>query len=118
MEDVELLCNTCKDHMLAIHDTLDLIGGKWKLKILTALFYGETHFMELQRRVTGIGAKMLSQELRDLEMNGMVIRTVLNTKPITVKYKITPYAESLKGIITDIAKWGINHRKKMIHGEN
>ncbi|MFA6083555.1 winged helix-turn-helix transcriptional regulator [Mucilaginibacter sp.] len=104
----------CRARMMAVQDTLDVMGGKWKIKILTILYFGETHFMELQRRVTGIGAKMLSQELRDMETNGLVKRTVKDTRPITVIYELTSYGTTLKDIIESMEKWGKKHRQKII----
>jgi DNA-binding HxlR family transcriptional regulator len=104
----------CSERMQSVQYTLDVLGGKWKIKILTVLYFGETHFMELQRRVTGIGSKMLSQELRDLELHGLVKRTVQDTRPITVEYELTEYGKTLKDIIEDMENWGRKHRKKMI----
>jgi DNA-binding HxlR family transcriptional regulator len=106
------LTDHCLARMQAVQSTLDVLGGKWKIKILTVLYFGETHFMELQRRVTGIGSKMLSQELRDLEANGLIKRTVMDTRPITVEYELTSYGASLKDIIEDMEKWGRNHQQK------
>jgi DNA-binding HxlR family transcriptional regulator len=107
----------CRAQMQAVQDTVDVMGGKWKIKILTILYFGETHFMELQRRVNGIGSKMLSQELKDLEMNGLVKRTVLDTRPITVEYSLTPYGTTLKDIIEGMEKWGRKHRQKIMFEE-
>jgi len=110
--------NPCKGHLRAIHDTLDILSGKWKISILGSLiFYGTQRFGELQREVTGIGAKMLSKELRDLEINGLVKRTVLDTKPVTVEYQMTPYGETLKDIIMAMSDWGQQHRERIIRGE-
>lgn len=67
-------------------------------------------FMDLIREVDGIAAKMLSKELQDMEMNRLVSRTVLNTKPVTVEYEITEYGKTLSPIIDEIAKWGIAYR--------
>ena len=118
MEEPKKLSADCDLLLLAVQDTLDVMGGKWKLKILIVLFYGDTHFMELKRRVTGIGRKMLSQELKNLESNGLITRTVMDTRPITVNYQLTAYSDSLRGIIEDMGKWGIHHRQKLIHGND
>lgn len=67
-------------------------------------------FYGIVEEVDGIGAKMLSKELQDLEMNHLVSRTVLNTKPATVEYQITDFGKSLAPIIDEIAKWGIAYR--------
>jgi len=104
----------CRAQMQAVQDTMDVLGGKWKIKIITILYFGDTHFMELQRRVKGIGSKMLAQELRDLEMNGLVSRTVCDTRPITVDYALTPYGTTLKDIIEGMEKWGKKHRQKIM----
>ena len=67
-------------------------------------------FMDLLRQVDGIAAKMLSKELQDLEAHQLITRTVLQTKPITVEYQITPYGMSLRPLIIEITDWGMNHR--------
>lgn len=107
----------CKAAVMAIQDTMDVLGGKWKIKILTTLYFSQTHFMELQRRVSGIGSKMLAQELRDLEVNGLVKRTVADTRPITVIYELTPYGETLKDIILGMENWGRKHRERLVNAE-
>jgi len=106
--------DVCSAHHLAIRDTMDILNGKWKIRIIGALSFGTRRFMELKGTIDGIAAKMLSKELQDLEVNGLVKRTVLNTKPITVAYELTPYGHSLTPIIDVIAAWGIQHRKKVI----
>ncbi|MBX2974257.1 MAG: helix-turn-helix transcriptional regulator [Flavobacteriales bacterium] len=58
----------------------------------------------------GIPAKTLSKELKDLEQNGLVKRTVLDTMPVTVQYEITPYGRTLEKILLDLREWGIDHR--------
>jgi len=104
----------CKFHLRSIHDTLDILSGKWKISIIGALSFGKRRFMELQREIEGIGSKMLSKELRDLEMNDLVKRTVYDTKPVTVEYELTDYGATLQNIITEMAKWGEKHRKKIM----
>lgn len=106
--------HACKGQIRAVHDTLDLLSGKWKITIISALsFNGKRRFMELQREVEGIGAKMLSKELRELEVNDLLIRTVYDTKPVTVEYELTPYGRSLHTVINEMAKWGHQHRKRI-----
>lgn len=105
--------HTCKVYLRAVNDTLDMLQGKWKISIISSLHFGKRRFMELQREVNGIGAKMLSKELRDLEMNELVKRTVYDTKPVTVEYELTPYGKTLENIIGEMVKWGIEHRKRI-----
>ncbi len=67
--------------------------------------------MKIKRDINGISAKMLSKELRDLEMNLLVKRTVHDTKPVTVEYAITEYGKTLIPVVTALINWGIKHRK-------
>lgn len=106
--------DACTAHHLAIRDTMDILNGKWKIRIIGALSFGTLRFMELKGKIDGIAAKMLSKELQDLERNGLVSRTALNTKPMTVEYALTEYGYSLKPIIDLIAAWGMAHRDKVI----
>jgi len=100
----------CSKILFAIQDTLDLISGKWKIKVVSVLLYGRKNFTGLQRQIDGIGAKMLSRELQDLEINGLVTRTVNATKPITVSYELTAYGHTLEPVIRSLADWGTMHR--------
>ncbi|OJV55825.1 MAG: transcriptional regulator [Bacteroidetes bacterium 43-16] len=101
----------CQTRISAIKDTMEILSGKWKFHILGTLLMGDKlRFMDLLREVEGIGTKMLSKELQDLEMNHLVKRTVLNTKPVTVEYEITEFGQTLGAIIDEIAKWGIAYK--------
>jgi len=104
---------TCQKSMLAIKDTLYVVGGKWKLVLIVILISGKRRFRELSREA-GITPRILSKELQEMEMNGLVTRTVLNTKPITVEYELTPYSKTLKEVVEAMDKWGKQHRKKII----
>ncbi|WP_342630456.1 helix-turn-helix domain-containing protein [Fluviicola taffensis] len=109
----------CAGRMLAIRDTVELLSGKWKIQIIgTLVFETSMKFMELKRNIPGIGAKMLSKELQELEINQLITRTVCDTKPITVEYKITPYGLTLEPIIAELAVWGSNHRKHLFSTSN
>ena len=109
----------CGDHterLLAITDAMDVLSGKWKIQLMgLLLFKGKMRFMELLRHLDGIGAKMLSKELQNLEANQIITRTVLQTKPVTVEYEVTPYGRSLEEVIHSIVDWGMNHRKKIMN---
>ena len=105
---------SCKTRISAIKDAMEILSGKWKFHILGTLLQNDKmRFMDLMREVEGIGAKMLSKELQDMEMNRLVSRTVLDTKPITVEYKITEYGQTLEPIIDEIANWGVAYRKSI-----
>ena len=109
---------SCKIRITAIGDAMEILSGKWKFHILGTLLQRDSMgFMDLMREVDGIGAKMLSKELQDLEVNRLVSRTVLDTKPITVEYRITKYGKTLEPVIDAIAAWGAEYRKS-IYGKS
>jgi len=121
----EVITSTTQEHacdsgdhaqrLMGMRDAMDILSGKWKIQIIAVLlFKGKMRFMDLLRVVDGIGAKMLSKELQDLEMNQLITRTVRNTKPITVEYEITPYGQTLEKIVTEIVGWGTEHRKTIM----
>ena len=104
----------CQVRMQAISDTMSILSGKWKFHILGTLIEGsKLGFMDLLREVDGIGTKMLSKELQDLEMNHLVSRTVMDTKPITVEYSLTEYGATLSPLINELAKWGLEYRQSI-----
>ncbi len=103
----------CKIFIRPIRDVIEIIGGKWKLPILTALSFKDHRFKELEKRISGITPKMLSKELKDLEMNNFVHREVSETSLVMVTYSLTEYGKSLDNLLVLMRDWGINHRKKM-----
>lgn len=104
----------CQVRMQAISDTMSILSGKWKFHIIGTLIEGNNlGFMDLLREIEGIGSKMLSKELQDLEMNHLVSRTVMDTKPITVEYALTEYGKTLSPVINELANWGIEYRRSI-----
>jgi DNA-binding HxlR family transcriptional regulator len=87
--------------------TLDIIGGRWKVLILWQLFQGEKRFSELFRALDGITQKMLTQQLRELEKDGIVHRQVYPQIPPKVEYSLTPLGESLRPIVDAMCEWGL-----------
>lgn len=104
----------CKTNMLAVQDTMDVLKGRWKIHIIAALCYDKMRFSDLQKEIDGISAKMLSSELKDLEINQLLKRTVLKTQPISVEYELTEYGYTLKKVIENLADWGVQHRKMVV----
>lgn len=98
----------------AIKDAMETLNGNWKLPILFSLSGGAKRFKEIAREVEGISDKMLSKELKDLEANHLVCRTVYDTFPPTVEYAVTEHAASLYEVMKALRDWGQNHRKKII----
>lgn len=114
MEDV-LTKNSCpKELVLAVNDTLNVINGKWKLPIIGFLLFGKQRFKELERTIPKITPRMLSKELKELEINGIVKRSVYNTTPVTVEYELTPSGLALSEVINVMISWGTRHRKNTI----
>lgn len=104
----------CKNRISATEDAIYVLGGRWTIRVMIGILGGHTRFNELQRTVNGISAKMLSVELKKLEINQLVERKVLADQiPVIVEYLPTAYSESLKDIITALAQWGTNHKKKI-----
>src|ERR1700749_4019579 len=104
---------TCGAAANAIRDTLYVLGGKWKLPILMPLASGPLRFKELQKTLVDITPKILSKELKELELNEFVTRTVYDTAPVTVEYKLTPYSKTLQKVLIELRDWGIQHKKRI-----
>lgn len=92
--------------------TLTVIGGKWKPAILYEL-RGQTicRFNTLRKRIAPITQKMLTQQLRELEADGIVHRQVYAEVPPRVEYSLTPYGKSLTPLLNEMASWGLLHQK-------
>lgn len=104
-----------KKEIMAVHDAMDVLYGKWKISIISSIcYYNKRRFSDILNDVQGISNKMLSKELKELEINKLVKRTVLDTQPISVQYQLTEYGMTLKTIINNLAEWGIAHRKVII----
>lgn len=101
--------------ILAVNDTLNVIHGKWKLPIISSLLYGKKRFRELERDIPGISPRMLSKELKDLEVNGMVRRMVHQTTPVMVEYELTRSGDAFKDVLEVMVRWGLQHRKNNIY---
>jgi DNA-binding HxlR family transcriptional regulator len=88
------------------------IGGKWKLTILYWLAHGELHFAGLERRAAPISHKVLAEQLRELEADGIVDRTPTGAVPAPVIYQLTPYGQTLLPIIESVRLWGEGHLQR------
>ena len=108
--------NIChKKEIMAIHDTMDVLGGKWKISIISTMcYYNQRRFTDILNDLSGISNKQLSKELKELEQNKLIKRTVLDTQPVSVHYNLTEYGWSLQSLINDLAAWGVKHRRVII----
>ena len=103
--------------VLALNDTMNVLSGKWKLPIIGSLVAGKKRFKQIERIVPGLTPRMLSKELKDLEANSIITRTVFNTIPVSVEYELTPSGYSLKQVLEVMVEWGIQHRQTIFGTE-
>lgn len=104
----------CKSVIGSVQDALYVLNGKWKLLVIAALRDGPRRFGEIERAIEGITPKVLSKELKELELNEFVERKVYNTIPVQVTYELTPYSDSLREIINALSAWGEQHKKTIL----
>lgn len=102
------------EYVLAVNDTLNVISGKWKLPIIGSLLFQKKRFGEIQRNIGKITPRMLSKELKELEMNGIVVRTVFDSTPVVVEYALTPSAQQLGEVLDKMVSWGLQHREQVL----
>ena len=95
-----------------VQTTLKVLGGKWKLLILWNLKDRQRRFSELKRLIPTISEKMLIQQLRDLEKDGLVHRHVYPQVPPKVEYSFTDYGRSLEPVLEVLCNWGEQHLAK------
>jgi len=111
--DNKAFTEDCHKVLMAVSDALYAIGGKWKLMIIIAMARGNKRFTEIQRQVTGISARVLSSELKELEMNGFIIKKVAIGYPVSIEYELLPYSHTLEEVVGAMTKWGMQHREKL-----
>ncbi|WP_216848995.1 helix-turn-helix domain-containing protein [Pedobacter sp. L105] len=100
----------CKpEEGLALLEILNVFSGKWKILILGALYTQEIRFTEIKKLIPAITSRMLSRELKDLEMSGLVKRTVDDSGRVLIKYELTESAKGLSEI--GLMEWALEHRK-------
>src|SRR5665213_792094 len=104
----------CQQKLMATRDTLEVIQGKWRVPIIISLTFGDKRFGEIQRNIVDISPKMLSQELKALEENKIITRTLYDSMPVTVEYSLTPLGKSMKKLIDEILNWGTHFRKEIV----
>jgi len=102
-----------KAYHCPVEAAVDVFGGKWKALILWWLQERTWRFAELRRQIPGITEKMLTQQLRELEADGIIARRVYPTVPPKVEYSLTEYGRSLKHALREICAWGRNHMERI-----
>ena len=100
--------------LAALLDTIYVIGGKWKMPIIFAICKADQHrFKELERSVTGITSRMLSLELKQMELNKLITRTVYSEYPVRIEYELTEYCRTLVPMLQSMVDWGMLHKQKI-----
>lgn len=103
-----------RSYILALTDTLNVIQGKWKLPIIASLLRGKTRFTNLLESTATITPRMLSKELKELEVNGIVQRMVYNQTPVLIEYRLTESGRDIASVIDSMIDWGLLHRSQHI----
>ncbi|MGA2918411.1 winged helix-turn-helix transcriptional regulator [Methanoregula sp.] len=98
-----------KTYHCPVEAALDVIGGKWKPLILWALGDNVLRFNELQKGLPGVNAKMLTKQLRELEEDGVITRTIYPEVPPRVEYTITDFGKTLIPILRELCNWGAHY---------
>jgi DNA-binding HxlR family transcriptional regulator len=97
-------------------DLVEMIGGRWKVLLLWRLRDGTKRFNELRRLMPGVTQKMLTQQLRQLEADGLISRKIFAEVPPKVEYKLTATGTQLCSLLTILADWAKNHMPKLEAG--
>jgi DNA-binding HxlR family transcriptional regulator len=106
-----------KQYYCPVEVTIDVIGGKWKTRILWHLSHKNYRYGELKKLVPEITKKMLSQALRELENDGLILRTEYDEKVLRVEYSLTEYGNNLTPFLTFMSSWGQSHLDKIKNDE-
>jgi DNA-binding HxlR family transcriptional regulator len=101
------------DESKAICATLSILSGKWKILILFALLEGTKRFNELRRLIPAVTQRMLTSQLRELESQQVIVRTVFAQVPPKVEYTLSEIGETLTPILTALKKWGVCYLEKV-----
>lgn len=103
-----------RQYVLAVNDTLNVISGKWKLPIIGTLLFGKKRFKDLQGNIEKITPRMLSKELKELELNGVVKRNVYDTTPVRVEYELSESGKKILEVLDSMIEWGLAHRQNVM----
>ena len=104
----------CMSVLVPVRDTLDVIGGKWKLFILISVWEGNKYFREIERSIPKLSTKVLAKELKDLEANKLISRKVVDDYPVRIEYTVTKHTKTLQNVIETLRDWGLHHRKEIL----
>ena len=103
-----------KQEIRPFWDALEVLCGRWKMPILHCLCGEPLRFSELEAHLGCITPKALSNQLRHLEVNGLVHREVLTSRPVVTRYGLTEYGRTVVPLLQDVKRWGENHRRQLM----
>ena len=92
-----------------VEQTLEIIGGRWKVLVIHELLQGTRRFNELERALVGVSHRILTQQLRELEQFGVVRREVFGEIPPKVEYSLTPLGTTLRPVLMSMHEWAVDH---------
>lgn len=110
--------NSTEESPCGVKTTMSVIGGKWKIRIIYALYLDINRFGIMHRHIKGISKKMLTDNLRELESDGIINRKVFAEVPPRVEYSLTELGKSLNKIISDLNNWGLDNINLLNKNDN
>jgi DNA-binding HxlR family transcriptional regulator len=102
-----------QEKIRAIQDTMYVIGGKWKIPIILSIYIGNIRFNDIANSIPQITNRVLSKELKHLEQNLMIKRTIVDDYPVRIEYTVTDYCLSIEMVAKPMEDWGKGHNKRI-----
>ena len=102
-----------QEKIRAIQDTMYVIGGKWKIPIILSIYSGNKRFNDIANSIPHITNRVLSKELKHLEVNLMIKRTIVDDYPVRIEYTVTDYCLSIESVAKPMEDWGRGHNNKI-----
>ncbi|WP_299124255.1 helix-turn-helix domain-containing protein [uncultured Tenacibaculum sp.] len=103
-----------KEFVLAVNDTLNVLSGKWKLSIIASMLCGNHRYKDIKTNIEKITPRMLSKELKELELNGIITRNVSDSTPVRIEYQMTESGKKIISVLDAMVNWGIAHRESVL----
>jgi DNA-binding HxlR family transcriptional regulator len=102
-----------QEKIRAIQDTMFVIGGKWKIPVILSVYRGNRRFNDILASIPMITNRVLSKELKHLEENLLISRTIVSKYPVRIEYTVTDYCLSIDKVAKPMEEWGKGHKKKI-----
>lgn len=102
-----------QEKIRAIQDTMFVIGGKWKIPVVLSIYCGNRRFNDILSSIPKITNRVLSKELKHLEENLLISRTIVNEYPVRIEYTVTEYCLSIDNVAKSMEEWGKRHKERI-----